>query len=362
MQKNIAVLAGDGIGPEVVRASKNVLNAIAKKYKHEFMYHDALVGGAAYDKYQEHLPQDTIDVCNHTDAILFGSVGGPVNLQHTDKWANCEAKSILALRKAFGFGINLRKTVIQKSLINISPLKNELLEAGLDIVIFRELLGDVYFGEHYLGQKNNERYAMDTGEYTESQIKNIAIKAFEVAMLRNKKLVSVDKANVMATSKLWRQVVNEVRLFYPEVAYTDMLVDNCAMQIIRNPAQFDVILTSNLFGDILSDELSVLSGSLGMMPSASFGVNNFALYEPAGGSAPDIAGLNIANPIAQIMSSSMMLEYSFNMQEEALAITNAINQVITDGYRTEDLAVKNSSDIIVGTQEFAELVVQDILK
>lgn len=362
MKKNIAVLAGDGIGPEVMQASKSVLNAIAQKFQHQFIYHDALVGGAAYDKYQEHLPQDTIDICKQTEAILFGSVGGPVNLQHTDKWSNCEAKSILALRSAFGFGINLRKTVIQKSLINISPLKNELLKNGLDIVIFRELLGDVYFGEHYLGQKNNERYASDIGEYTESQIKNIAIKAFDIAMLRGKKLVSVDKANVLATSKLWREIVNEVRLAYPEVVYTDMLVDNCAMQIIRNPSQFDVILTSNLFGDILSDELSVLSGSLGMMPSASFGVNGFALYEPAGGSAPDIAGQNIANPIAQIMSAGMMLEYSFNMQEEALAITDAINQVIGSGYRTADLAMTGSSDIIVGTREFTEQVVQNILK
>lgn len=362
MQKNIAVLAGDGIGPEVMQASKKVLNAIAKKYHHDFIYHDALVGGAAYDQYQNHLPIETINICKQTDAILFGSVGGPVNQQHLDKWANCEAKSILALRKAFGFGINLRKTVIQKSLVNISPLKNELLKEGLDIVIFRELLGDVYFGEHYLGEKNNERYASDIGEYTESQIRNIAIKAFEIAMLRGKKLVSVDKANVLATSKLWRQIVNEVRLAYPEVVYTDMLVDNCAMQIIRNPAQFDVILTSNLFGDILSDELSVLSGSLGMMPSVSFGINNFALYEPAGGSAPDIAGKNIANPIAQIMSAGMMLEYSFNMPEEALVITDSINAVIDNGYRTADLAMIGSNDIIVGTKEFAELVVQNILK
>jgi 3-isopropylmalate dehydrogenase len=362
MKKQIALLPGDGIGPEVVESAKLVLSAVSNKYGHDFSYKNALVGGAAYVKHKEHLPADTISICNDSDSILFGSVGGAVNLQHQEQWVNCEAKSILALRKAFNFNINLRKMVIHPDLIGLSPLKNELLKDGLDIVIFRELLGDIYFGEHYLGEKNNKRHATDLAEYNENQISSIANHAFKVAMLRGKKLVSVDKANVLATSKLWRMVVSEVAKNYNEVSYSDMLVDNCAMQIIKNPGQFDVILTSNLFGDILSDELSVLSGSLGMMPSASFSDTGFALYEPAGGSAPDIANKNIANPIAQILSASMMLEYSFGLNEEANVIKNAINKVIADGYRTFDLANGAANEIVLGTKEFTAKVITEILK
>jgi 3-isopropylmalate dehydrogenase len=360
MQKNIAILAGDGIGPEVMHVTLKVLDAIADKYQHKFIYHQALVGGAAYLQYKEHLPHETIEICNKTDAILFGSVGGPVNLQHEAQWANCEAKSILALRKAFNFNINLRHMNVYPEIANLSPLKTELLSKGLDIVIFRELLGDIYFGEHYLGEKNGKRYAHDIAEYTEEQITSIAKHAFQVAMLRGKKLVSVDKANVLATSKLWRQIVGEVARSYPEVDYTDMLVDNCAMQIIKNPSQFDVILTANLFGDILSDELSMLSGSLGMMPSASFSSSGFALYEPAGGSAPDIANKDVANPVAQILSASMMLMYSFGLNQEALTINNAIKSTIVDGYRTMDLVTPNSTNTVVGCTEFANQIIKRI--
>ncbi len=360
MKKNIAVLAGDGIGPEVMAEAIRVLDTVANKFGYEFCYTEALVGGAAYDQYQEHLPQATIDICKEADAVLFGSVGGPVTAQSEPKWANCEAKSILAIRKAFNFNINLRKMAIYPEIAALSPLKPELLRNGLDVVIFRELLGDIYFGEHYLGEKNGQGYASDIAEYTEEQIRSIAEYAFKVAKTRGKKLVSVDKANVLATSKLWRKVVSEVAKDFPEIEHSDMLVDNCAMQIIKNPAQFDVILTANLFGDILSDELSVLSGSLGMMPSASFSSSGFALYEPAGGSAPDIAGKNIANPIAQILSAAMMLAYSFGMLEEAKSIEDAVKISIIGGYRTADLRTGQANEKIVGTKEFTDQVIANL--
>ena len=360
MKKNIAILAGDGIGHEVMSSAIEVLNAIALKFGHQFNYTHALVGGSAYDEYQEHLPQSTIDICTNSDAVLFGSVGGPVTAQHEAKWANCEAKSILALRKAFNFNINLRKMEIYPELATLSPLKPELVQNGLNIIVFRELLGDLYFGEHYIGEKNGKRYASDIAEYNEEQIKSIAHHAFKVAKTRNKKLISVDKANVLAISKLWRTIVAEVAINYPDVQYQDMLVDNCAMQIIKNPSQFDVILTSNLFGDILSDELSVLSGSLGMMPSASFSNSGLALYEPAGGSAPEIANQDIANPIAQILSASMMLSYSFDMHEEAKTIEQAIKKAIINGYRTIDIALKESHEHIVGTKTFTQQIIHNL--
>lgn len=357
MNKKIALLAGDGIGPEVMAQAVRVLDKVAAKFNHTFAYTEALVGGAAYDVHKEHLPQTTIDICNQSDAVLFGSVGGPVDKQHEEKWANCEAKSILALRKAFSFNINLRQMALFSEISSLSPLRPELLKNGLDIVIFRELIGDVYFGEHVLTEKDGQRFAFDSGSYTEEQIRSIADYAFNVARKRKKQLISVDKANVMAMSKLWRQVVSEVAKNYPDVEYSDMLVDNCAMQIIKNPAQFDVILTSNLFGDILSDELSVLSGSVGMMPSASFSASGLALYEPAGGSAPDIAGKDIANPIAQILSASLMLAYSFNMLDEANAVNNAVKQTIIDGYRTGDIMTNSTHEIKVGTTEFTNQVI-----
>lgn len=360
MNKKIAVLAGDGIGPEVVVAARKVLDAVAAKFGHSFSYHEGLVGGAAYEVHQDHLPQVTIDTCNQCDAVLFGSVGGPVDQLLEPKWINCEAKSILALRKAFNFNINLRQMAIYPEIATLSPLKPELLKDGLNVVVFRELVGDVYFGEHQLGEENGIRYAWDNGRYDENQIKSIAHAAFKAAATRSKKVISVDKANVLAMSKLWRTVVAEVAKEYPEIEYSDMLVDNCAMQIVKNPAQFDVILTANLFGDILSDELSVLSGSVGMMPSASFSPSGLALYEPAGGSAPDIAGKDIANPIAQILSAAMLLDHSFGLTSEARAIENAIRQTIVNGYRTGDIATGTAHEKIVGTTEFTAQVVANL--
>jgi len=357
MNKKIAILAGDGIGPEVMVQAQRVLDTIAHKFGHTFEYTEGLVGGAAYDVYQDHLPPATIEICNQSDAILFGSVGGPVHLLNEPKWANSEAKSILALRKAFNFNINFRKMALYPEIAALSPLKPALLANGLDVVIFRELIGDIYFGEHILDQKDGERHAFDSAEYTESQIRSIAEYAFNVARTRGKKLVSVDKANVLATSKLWRQVVSEVAAKNPDIEHSDMLVDNCAMQIVKNPAQFDVILTANLFGDILSDELSVLSGSVGMMPSASFSASGLALYEPAGGSAPDIADLNIANPIAQILSASLMLAYSFNLLPESQAIDTAVKAAIVAGYRTGDIATGDANEKVVGTKEFTDQVI-----
>jgi 3-isopropylmalate dehydrogenase len=360
MNKKIAILAGDGIGPEVMLQAQKVLTAVADKFGHTFEYHAALVGGAAYEVHQDHLPPSTIDVCNQSDAVLFGSVGGPVDAQLEPKWINCEAKSILALRKAFNFNINLRKMALYHEIASLSPLKAELLKDGLDVVVFRELIADIYFGEHTLGEENNLRFGFDTARYDENQIKSIAVAAFKAAMTRNKKLISVDKANVLATSKLWRTVVSEVAKDFPEVEYSDMLVDNCAMQIVKNPTQFDVILTANLFGDILSDELSVLSGSVGMMPSASFSESGLALYEPAGGSAQDIANKNIANPIAQILSAAMMLTYSFGMYAEAKAIEQAIHKTIVNGYRTGDIATKAANETIVGTKEFTDQIIANL--
>lgn len=361
MDKKIAVLAGDGIGPEVMASAIEVLNAVAQKFGHNFTYNYGYVGGAAYDKYQEHLPLETINICKQSDAVLFGSVGGPITDQANPKWKNCETNSILAIRRAFNFNINLRMANIYPELAELSPLKNSLIDKGLNIIIFRELLGDIYFGEHYLGEQNGQKYARDVAEYTEEQIASITHYAFNTARIRKKKLISVDKANVMATSKLWRQVVAEIAPQYPDVEYQDMLVDNCAMQLVKNPNQFDVILTANLFGDILSDELSVLTGSIGMMPSASFNKDGFGLYEPAGGSAPEIANKNIANPIAQILSASMMLTYSFNMLEEANAIESAIKKTIINGYRTRDLVVNNvSDDKVLGTNEFTQQVIGNL--
>jgi 3-isopropylmalate dehydrogenase len=363
MHKTIAILEGDGIGHEVMISAIKILNAISHKFDHSFNYVYGLVGGSAYTKYQQHLPEETINICRNSDAILFGSVGGPITEQNDPKWKDCETNSILALRSAFNFNINLRKANIYKELLDLSPLKPQLLEGGLDIVIFRELLGDIYFGEHSLGEKNGLRYAKDVATYDEEQIRSIAVYAFGIARSRNKNLVSVDKANVLATSKLWRQVVSEVAKDFPDVKYQNMLVDNCAMQLINNPKMFDVILTANLFGDILSDELSVLSGSIGMMPSASFNKHGFGLYEPAGGSAPEIAGLDIANPIAQILSASMMLSYSFKLSEEASMIEKAIKHGILQGFRTRDLVNKadDHNIKIVGTQEFTAQIVKYIL-
>ncbi len=350
--KKIAVLAGDGIGPEVMTQTLRVLNALNL----EFDIQHGLIGGAAYDEYESHFPDTTRQLCLSSDAVLFGSVGGPIIDAHLPKWHRCEANSILALRKTLGLNVNLRPATLFKSLISISPLKPELIEQGVDIMIIRELLGDIYFGEHKQFIKNGLRVATDVARYDEEQIKIAIHQGFKTAMARNKKLVSVDKANVLDTSKLWRTIANEIAPEYPEVTLEHMLVDNCAMQIILNPAQFDTIVTANLFGDIISDAASALPGSLGLMPSASFSAEGFGLYEPSGGSAPDIANMDVANPIAQILSLALMLRYSFDLNDEAISIERAIIKTLEDGYRTGD--IYQASNIKVGTIELTNRVIQ----
>jgi 3-isopropylmalate dehydrogenase len=352
--KKIAILAGDGIGPEVMTQTLRVLDALHLPFKCQ----QGLIGGAAYDQYQSHFPDKTAQLCQSSDAVLFGSVGGPIVDAHLPKWHKCEANSILALRQALQLNVNLRPATLFKSLISISPLKPQLIEQGVDIMIIRELLGDIYFGEHKQFEENGLRVATDVARYDENQIKIALHQGFKTAMARNKKLVSVDKANVLDTSKLWRTIANEVAKEYPEVELEHMLVDNCAMQLILNPAQFDTIVTANLFGDILSDAASALPGSLGLMPSASFSSEGFGLYEPSGGSAPDIANQNIANPIAQILSLAMMLRYSFAMNIQATQIEQAIIKTLEADFRTCD--IYHDGDTKVGTAEFTDQVLTNL--
>ena len=355
MKKTIAVLAGDGIGPEVMSCAIEVLNAIADKYQHQFIYTKALIGGAAFDVYGEHCPKETIALCQSADAILFGSVGGPVNGQSDPKWQGCEAKSILALRKTFNFGINIRPIKMFPALKDNSPIKSERIINGADIEIFRELSADIYFGEHKrFTDEHGLRCATDVAEYDENTIRHIVQAAFLRARERRKILTSIDKANVLDTSRLWREIVNEEAGNFPDVALKHMYVDNAAMQLVLNPSQFDVMVTGNLFGDILSDLASVLPGSLGLIPSISLNKQGFGLYEPAGGSAFDIVGENRANPIAQILSAALMLSYSFSMYQEADAIHHAINEVLEQGYRTSDIANGASS---IGSKEITDHIV-----
>lgn len=354
MNKNIAVLAGDGIGPEVMDQALRVLEKVGEKFGHKFTITTGLIGGAAYDKYESHFPDATKEICDKTDAILFGSVGGPVAESHLDKWKNCEVNAILALRKLYKFNCNFRPAKVYPQLMDICPLKDELIKDGIDVLVIRELVGDIYFGEKKRWEENGKRIASDLAVYDEDTIAAVTHSAFQAAQKRRKKLHSVDKANVLHTSKLWREVVKEIAVQYPDVDYQDILVDNCAMQIIRNPAQFDVLLCPNLFGDIISDAASVLPGSLGIAPSASINKDGFGLYEPAGGSAPDIAGKGIANPISQILSVAMMLKFSFNLLEESTAIENAVNKVLDRGFRTGDIAGKDATAI--GTKEFTDQI------
>ena len=359
MNKNIAVLAGDGIGPEVMNASIKVLDAIAKKYNHNFNYQRALIGGAAFECHGNFFPQDTLKICQESDAILFGSVGGPVDAQDDPKWDGCEKSSILALRKAFKFNVNIRPIKVFEALKAGCPLKDSVIRKGADIEIFRELSKDIYFGEHK-SYKNNQgiRHATDTAEYDEITIKNIALSAFNRARQRTGNLISIDKANVLDTSKLWRTIINEVAIDYPDVTVKHMYIDNCAMQMILNPSQFDVLVTSNLFGDIISDLASVLPGSIGLVPSISLNKNKFGLYEPSGGSAYDIANKDIANPIAQILSASLMLAHSFDMTIESSAINQAVNKVLIDGFRTAD--IYDSGTTLVSTSQITQHIINNI--
>ena len=335
MEKNIVLLKGDGIGPEIVDQAVKVLDAVAKKYGHVFNYTEVDMGGCSIDKYGVPITEEGMAKCKAADAVLLGAVGGP-------KWDNVEPskrpeKALLAVRSELGLFANLRPTRLFAQLADSSPLKESIVGNGIDLMIVRELTGGIYFGKRYTEVVDGEKVATDYMTYSEHEIERIGRVAFESAMKRNKKLASVDKANVLDSSRLWRAVMHRLAAEYPEVEYSDILVDNTAMQLIKNPTQFDVLVTENMFGDILSDEASMLTGSIGMMPSASLSSGTLGMYEPIHGSAPDIAGMDIANPIGTVMSAAMMLRYSFDMKEEADAIEAAVNKALDDGFRTPDI-------------------------
>ena len=354
---NIAVIKGDGIGPEVVNSAMKVMDKIAEKYNHKFNYENVLMGGCAIDKFGDPLPDSELTKCLNSDSVLLGAVGGP-------KWDNVETskrpeKGLLKLRKSMNVYANLRPAKIIPILENASPLKKEVIKDGVDIMVVRELTGGIYFGE----RGKSEIDAYDVEKYSVEEITRIAKIGFEMAEMRNKKLTSVDKANVLETSRLWRKIVDEMSKEYPNVEVKHMYVDNMAMQIASNPSQFDVVITSNMFGDILSDLLAAVCGSIGILESASIGKSKVGLYEPIHGSAPDIAGLNIANPIATILSAAMMLEISFGLKKEAEEIKKAIEKVLEKGFRTPDLFDKTqNAQIKVGTKEITEKIIEEIRK
>ena len=356
--KTIAVLSGDGIGPEIMAEALRVLKAVGVKFGHTFTIKEGLIGGAAFARYKDHFPEETKNLCAGADAILFGSVGGPVHQQHLDQWKNCETNSLLALRKTFRFNANYRPARVYPQLASLSPLRPDIVAEGVDILVIRELLGDLYFGAHTRTITDGKRCAADVAEYDEGQIASIAHHAFRAARLRREKVTSIDKANVLETGKLWREIVKEVSHKYTDVTLEHMLVDNAAMQLMRNPSQFDVLLCPNMFGDILSDEAAMIPGSLGLMPSASLNEEGFGYYEPSGGSAPDIAGRGIANPIAQILSVALMLRFSFNLNEEAAVIERAIEKTLNSGHRTADLVSHGSPSI--GTTALTDAILSFI--
>ncbi|MFR8317726.1 MAG: 3-isopropylmalate dehydrogenase [Catenibacillus sp.] len=339
MNFNIAVIKGDGIGPEIVNEALKVLDRIAEKYGHTFNYTNVLLGGASIDATGVPLTEAAIQTCKASDAVLMGSIGGDTT---TSPWYKLPPNlrpeaGLLSIRKALGLFANVRPAYLYKELKDACPLKEEIVGDGFDLVIMRELTGGLYFGERKTVEENGVLKAYDSLTYDENEIRRIAIKAFDMAMKRRKIVTSVDKANVLDSSRLWRKVVDQVATDYPEVTYNHMLVDNCAMQLVKNPRQFDVVLTENMFGDILSDEASEITGSIGMLSSASLSSTKLGLYEPSHGSAPDIAGLNQANPIATILSAAMMLRYSFDLDREADAVEEAVAAALADGCRTVDI-------------------------
>ncbi len=353
---NLAVIKGDGIGPEIVGEALKVLDRIGNKFGHEFNCTEVLAGGCAIDSEGECLPEKTVEVCKKSDAVILGAVGGP-------KWDNLEGgkrpeRALLGLREKLGLFANLRPAIIHNALSDASPIKKEIVGDSLDILIVRELTGGIYFGDRGYREGKYGVEAYDTEAYSEREIRRIAKTAFEAAMSRNKRLTSVDKANVLESSRFWREIVIEVSKESPEVELDHMYVDNAAMQLIRNPKHFDVIVTSNIFGDILSDEASQITGSIGMLPSASLGEGSFGMYEPIHGSAPDIAGKGTANPIATILSMAMMLRYSFKLNKEAEAIENAVAKALDSGSRTLDLAGDGSP--YVSTEEMGRIIVENI--
>ncbi|TQQ84789.1 3-isopropylmalate dehydrogenase [Peptacetobacter hominis] len=360
MERKIAVIKGDGIGPEIVNGALKVMNAISEKYGHKFIYEEILMGGASIDLHGEPLTDESLKKASNCDAILLGAIGGDATVS---PWYKLEPSlrpeaGLLKLRKSLNLFANLRPSFLYDELKDACPLKEEIIDGGFDMVIMRELTGGLYFGDRETVLKDGEYVAHDNLVYSESEIRRIAKRAFDIAIKRNKKVTSVDKANVIDTSRLWRKVVEEVSKDYPEVELEHMLVDNCAMQLIKNPKQFDVILTENMFGDILSDEASMITGSIGMLSSASLRDDSFGMYEPSHGSAPDIAGKDMANPIATILSAAMMLRYSFDMEDEADSIENAVEKVLKDGYRTVDIMSDGKKR--VSCSEMSELIADRI--
>ncbi|ADU29658.1 3-isopropylmalate dehydrogenase [Evansella cellulosilytica] len=352
MKKHVVLLPGDGIGAEVIQSSQKVLDVIAKEFNHTFTYATHDIGGTAIDNHGTPLPENTLEACKNADAVLLGAVGGP-------KWDNNPShlrpeKGLLAIRKELGLFANLRPVKGFEKLLHASPLKEEVVN-GSDLLIVRELTGGLYFGTPS-ERRDNGNAVVDTLAYTRSEIERIVDKAFQCAQLRRKHLTSVDKANVLESSKLWREIVEEKKSEYPDVAVEHVLVDAAAMKLITNPTHFDVVVTENLFGDILSDEASVLTGSLGMLPSASLREDSFGLYEPVHGSAPDIAGQGLANPLAMILSTALMLKHSFHLEDEANLIESAVEQVLSDGYYTADLNIAGAGKK-VGTEEMTQLIV-----
>ena len=360
MEYKIALIPGDGIGPEIVAEAKKVLDRVCEKYSHKFSYTEVLLGGASIDAHGVPLTEVAIAQAKASDAVLMGSIGGDAK---TSPWYKLEPSKrpeagLLAIRKALNLFANLRPAYLYNELRDACPLRDEIIGDGFDMIIVRELTGGLYFGARKTTEENGVRTAVDTLSYNENEIRRIAIKAFEIARKRRNKVTSVDKANVLDSSRLWRSVVEDVAKDYPDVTLEHMLVDNCAMQLVRDPKQFDVILTENMFGDILSDEASMVTGSIGMLSSASLNETKLGLYEPSHGSAPDIAGQNKANPIATILSAAMMLRYSLDLDKEADAVETAVQKVLTDGYRTGDIMSDGCK--LVGTKEMGDLIADAI--
>lgn len=356
MKKVITILKGDGIGPEIVDEAMKVLDKIAKKYSHEFEYKYVDIGGCSIDKHGVPITDEGMEQCKNCDSVLLGAVGGP-------KWDNVDPsirpeKALLAVRHELGLFANLRPTKLFQQLADASPLKQSIVGNGIDLLIVRELTGGIYFGKRTTAEENGEMFAADEMKYYSHEIERIGRVAFESAKKRRNKVASVDKANVLDSSRLWRKIMHQLSEEYPEVEYEDVLVDNTAMQLIKNPSRFDVVVTENMFGDILSDEASMLTGSIGMMPSASLSEGTLGMYEPIHGSAPDIAGQDMANPLGTILSAAMMLRYSFDMMAEADDIENAVNAVLDEGYRTADIMQDGMKK--VGCKEMGTLVAEKI--
>lgn len=360
MELHITCIPGDGIGPEIVTEAKKVLERVADVYGHKMVFEDILMGGASIDVHGVPLTEEAVAKAKAADAVLMGSIGGDTT---TSPWYQLPPDrrpeaGLLGIRKALNLFANLRPAVLYDELAGACPLKAEIIGDGFDMLIMRELTGGLYFGERRTVEENGVRKAVDTLTYDENEIRRIAVKGFDIARKRRRKVTSVDKANVLDSSRLWRKVVEEVARDYPDVTLEHMLVDNCAMQLVKDPAQFDVILTENMFGDILSDEASMVTGSIGMLASASLNDSRFGLYEPSHGSAPDIAGQDIANPIATVLSAAMMLRYSFDLDQEADAIETAVKQVLKEGYRTGDIMAPGCRK--VGCSEMGSLLAERI--